>query len=99
MGLDLTAHRSQPLSALSWGRTDLILAMVPEQLNPVRQMGFGDVQIGLLGRWCRLPRWTLPDPAQSLVSDFRWCFALIDEAVRYLAIELRDSPAMQGAAR
>lgn len=41
-GLDLSEHRSNPLSAAALGEADLVLVMSPSHLVPIAELGAGD---------------------------------------------------------
>lgn len=62
-GLDLSAHRSQPLTPglLEWA--DLVLAMSPSHVHAMREMGAGE-KVALLGEFA-----AGPDDAGAPVPD------------------------------
>ncbi len=82
-GIDLSAHRARSLLGFSAQIGDLLIAMEPFQLKPLRAIErAAHVQLTLLGIWCSPCRPYLQDPYGLGAAYFDHCFATIDEAVK-----------------
>jgi protein-tyrosine phosphatase len=87
--VDLTAHRTTNVSDFEILDGDLLLLMEDRHISALRPYMRGrDVQVALLGLWCR-PRFALLYDPHTLSRDyFVTCFNRIDRAVRGLAAEI-----------
>jgi len=85
-GLNLAAHRSRPpATAEGLGGSDLVLAMEPALLEPLRATLPAGVPVTLLGLWSRRRRPHIEDPYGLSPDYFRTCIGLIDDAVAAVA--------------
>lgn len=97
--VDLTVHRTTNVSDFEILDGDLFLLMENRHVSALRPYIRGrDVQVALLGLWCR-PRFALLYDPYTLPRDyFVTCFSRIDRAVRGLAAEIESvSPGVRKA--
>ena len=88
-GVDLSAHRTTGLADFVIRDGDLFLAMEDRQLAQLRPHVVGrDVQVALLGLWCRPPFPLLYDPLTLPRDYYVTCFNRIQRAVHALAAEV-----------
>ena len=85
-GLDLGRHRPRPAEALRPG--DLLLGMEPWQAGRLLDAAPPGAQVSLLGLWARPARPHLQDPYGLPAAYFDTCFAVIDNAVAWVARHL-----------
>jgi protein-tyrosine phosphatase len=88
-GVDLSRHASSRVVDYQPGPGDLLLAMEPEQMEPLRAAARDVAQVTLLGLWCHYSVPYLPDPYGRRDACFERVFALIDEAITNVGAELR----------
>lgn len=87
-GLDLTAHQATPLSPMLLEWADLILAMAPEHLRPIREAGAGD-RAAVITHFVRdgeggLPDFGVADPVGRDLASYRSTYRQLDELVARL---------------
>lgn len=93
-GLDLSAHKTTAFADFAVEPGDLYLVMEDRHLRTLRPLLNGqEVQVALLGLWCRPPLALLYDPHRLTRGYFSTCFSRIAQAVEGLrtALELRRS--------
>lgn len=78
---DLTKHRTTCVQSMHFEKSDLLIAMEPEQIKELIKLSNGICQYTLLGLWggVKLPH--LHDPYGSPDEYFETCFKRINEAV------------------
>lgn len=88
--VDMTTHRATDIRDFACQDGDLFLVMEDRHVAPLRRWIAGkDVQLGLLGLWCR-PRYALLyDPFNLGRTYFDACFRRIEDAVVRMAEEAR----------
>lgn len=94
-GVDLSIHRTTALTDFAIEPGDLYLVMEDRHLRILEPLIEGrEVQIALLGLWCRPPLALLYDPHRLRRSYFETCFHRIQQAVGELkrSLEPRSSP-------
>jgi protein-tyrosine phosphatase len=91
-GLDLSDHRTTDISDFNIRDGDLLLVMEDRHIHWLApHLAQKDVQVGLLGLWCR-PRFALLyDPYEHPREYFSSCFGRIERAALNLVQEYRDS--------
>jgi protein-tyrosine phosphatase len=96
-GVDMSAHVTTAWPDLEAMPGDLFLPMEIRQAHALLRLGVPGERIALLGTWARPRRVHLHDPHTLSPAYFRTCLALIDSAVRNLALELAQagSPAVR----
>jgi protein-tyrosine phosphatase len=84
-GVDLSEHRSMPLSLIDTRETDLLVAMEPvhAELIASRYPAI-NAQVTLLGLWCPIPTPFIQDPYGRCDLYFAKCFERLDCAVTKL---------------
>lgn len=92
-GIALHGHRATDLRDFTVLPGDLFLAMEVRHARALRQrlLARHDVQIALLGSWCRPPMPHLHDPFSLSADYFDTCFQRVREAVDGLNQALRDA--------
>lgn len=94
-GVDLSVHKTTALADFAIEPGDLYLVMEDRHLRLLEPLIEGrDVQVALLGLWCRPPLALLYDPHRLTRSYFETCFHRIQQAVEALkrSLESRPSP-------
>ncbi len=92
-GVDLLAHKTTALADFAIEAGDLFLVMEDRHLRALAPSLEGhDVQVALLGLWCRPPLALLYDPHRLTRSYFKTCFHRITQAVEALKRALEQSP-------
>ena len=94
-GVDLSLHKTTALSDFAIEPGDLYLVMEDRHLKILEPLIAGrDVQVALLGLWCRPPLALLYDPHRLTRSYFETCFRRIQQAVGALKrdLEPRSAP-------
>ena len=85
-GIDLSQHRTTDIQDFQLMDGDLIFAMEARHIAPLSCSCAGyEVQIALLGLWCRPRLALLYDPHGSSIEYFATCFDRIHRAVICLA--------------
>jgi len=92
-GVDMTAHRATSWPDFKTLPGDLFLVMEVRQAHEVRRrLGpRDDVQVALLGMWCKPPMPHLHDPYKLGDDYFDTCFVRVREAVANLAADLPNA--------
>lgn len=92
-GVDMTAHRATSWPDFKVKPGDLFLVMEVRQAHEVRRrLGpRDDVQIALLGMWCKPPMPHLHDPYKLGDPYFDTCFVRVREAVANLSADLPNA--------
>lgn len=98
-GVDLSRHVSSRVIDYQRRAGDLLLAMEPVQLEPLRALAAGQVQVTLLGLWCDRQIPYLPDPYGRRDGCFARVFELIGEAITNIHGELKGRGPMVTAAK
>ena len=89
--IDLSQHRTTDIQDFQLRDGDLIFAMEARHIAPLRRSCAGyEVQIALLGLWCRPRLALLYDPHGSSSEYFATCFDRIHRAVIRLGEEAGD---------
>ncbi len=90
-GLDMTHHQATDISGFAIERGDLLIVMENRHINLLQPHIAGlEVQVCLLGLWCR-PRFALLyDPFSHSRDYFSSCFSRIDRAVGNLLADYRQ---------
>lgn len=90
-GVDMSDHRATNLSDFMISDGDLLLVMEDRHIHWLApHLVDKDVQVGLLGLWCR-PRFALLyDPFEHPREYFSTCFGRVERAVQNLLQEYRD---------
>ena len=93
-GVDLSRHKTTALADFVIQKGDLFLVMEDRHLRALAPHLQGhEVQLALLGLWCRPPLALLYDPYRLSRSYFTTCFGRIEQAVE----ALRDAMGAPGA--
>jgi len=93
-GVDLSVHRTTSVTDFPIRPGDLFLVMEDRHLRILTPLLEGrDVQVALLGLWCRPPLALIYDPHRLSPEYFRTCFTRISEAVEALQQALKQRPA------
>ncbi len=90
-GIDLTSHRSRPLTSPLAEEADLIIAMELDQVHDILPMCAGqDEKVHLLGTFSRKRRGLIEvrDPFGGTIQDHRACFEHLRELLEDLFISL-----------
>ena len=89
-GLDLSVHRATSWPDFKVQAGDLFLVMEVRQAHEMRRRlgGRDDVQVGLLGMWCKPVMPHLHDPYTLSEPYFDVCFERVRQAVRNLSADL-----------
>lgn len=89
-GVAMGAHRATDWKDFKIEAGDLFLVMEVRQAHELRRRlgGRGDVQVALLGLWCRPRMPHLHDPFSLSADYFDTCFVRVREAVRALSAAL-----------
>lgn len=95
--VDLSRHVSSRAVDYQPRAGDLLLAMEPEQLEPLHAAAGKGTQVTLLGLWCNHAVPYLPDPYGRRDGCFNRVFAFIGEAVTNIETELRRRGRMAAA--
>ena len=92
-GVDMTAHRATSWPDFKVLPGDLFLVMEVRQAHEIRRrLGpRDDVQVALLGMWCKPPMPHLHDPYKLGDAYFDTCFVRVREAVANLAADLPNA--------
>ncbi|HBI69136.1 MAG TPA: phosphotyrosine protein phosphatase [Massilia sp.] len=92
-GVDMTAHRATSWPDFKVLPGDLFLVMEVRQAHEVRRrLGpRDDVQVALLGMWCKPPMPHLHDPYTLGDPYFDTCFIRVREAVANLSLDLPNA--------
>ena len=89
--VDLTEHRTTAVIDFPIRKGDLFLVMEDRHLQVLTPLLQGrDVQVALLGLWCRPPFALLYDPHRLSPGYFRTCFRRIKQAVEELDRALKQ---------
>lgn len=81
-GVDLTPHRTTDWNDFELRDGDLLLAMEMRHIRIIEQRPVDcDIQVGLLGLWCRPRMPLLYDPHRLSPAYFATCYERIDRAV------------------
>jgi protein-tyrosine phosphatase len=90
-GVDMTAHRATDWNDFKVQPGDLMLVMEVRQAHELRKrLGpRDDVQVCLLGLWCKPPMPHLHDPYTLSDAYFDTSFRRVDQAMRQLSVDLR----------
>ncbi len=92
-GVDLLPHKTTALDDFVIETGDLFLVMEDRHLRALAPSLVGhDVQVALLGLWCRPPLALLYDPHRLTRSYFKTCFHRITQAVEALKRALEQHP-------
>jgi len=92
LGRDLTFHRTTSMRDFEIREGDLLLAVEVRHARQLRErIGNHPAQIGFLGCWARPQRPHIHDPMNLSTDYFRFCYEVIDSAVRRLGAEWRAS--------
>lgn len=90
--IDMTDHKTTDLTDFAIQDGDLFLVMEDRHIEPLLSATLGrDVQIGLLGLWCRPRLALLYDPHRLSRAYFSTCYGRITQAVTRLGAELVQS--------
>lgn len=89
-GVAMAAHRACDWKDFELQAGDLLLVMEVRQARELQRRlgGRSDVQLALLGNWCRPQMPHLHDPFTLSAGYFDQCFVRVQQAVRALAAEL-----------
>ena len=85
MGIDLEAHRTTPIMYLILRKTDLLVAMEPNQAKFLQNNMGRDYQCTLLGIWARPIIPYIHDPYGAIPAYFEKCFSTIKKSVHGIA--------------
>ena len=86
--VDLSQHRAADVSEFEFRDGDLLVAMEARHIAPLRSFSAGhEVQIVLLGLWCRPRLALLYDPHGTSAEYFVTCFGRIHQSVARLGEE------------
>jgi len=90
-GVDISSHRSRPLSKALVERADLILVMEPGQREAVRRMGGGE-RVHLISEWPAPgePGLEVADPFGQSAEAYEECWRRLDRHVERLLPQLRE---------
>jgi peptidoglycan/LPS O-acetylase OafA/YrhL/protein-tyrosine-phosphatase len=92
-GVDLTSHRTTSVTDFAIHPGDLFLVMEDRHLWTLAPFLQGrDVQVALLGLWCKPPMALIYDPHRLSRSYFKTCFQRIEQAVEGLKRGLEQRP-------
>ena len=90
--IDMSTHKTTDIGDFDIRDGDLFLVMEDRHIEPLLSATLGrDVQIGLLGLWCRPRLALLYDPHRLSRSYFAACYGRIREAVTRIGAELARS--------
>lgn len=89
-GVAMAAHRACDWKDFKLQPGDLLLVMEVRQARELQRRlgGRSDVQLALLGNWCKPSMPHLHDPFTLSAGYFDQCFVRVQQAVRTLAAEL-----------
>lgn len=93
-GTDLTGHRSRSAENFAILDSDVLIAMEPSQIRPLKQKA-GNAQVTLLGLWAKPPRPFIYDPYSSNDGYFQVCFSVVESAVATLVATAQKSATKQ----
>lgn len=90
-GRDIKMHRTTPLSLVSIGKGDLLVAMEPWHIHQLENHYGKPVNSTLLGLWCatRLPY--ISDPYGRSPSYYDHCFDIIEQSIYGITSEIRKA--------
>jgi protein-tyrosine phosphatase len=89
--VDLTSHRATDISDFDILDGDLFLVMEYRHVTALaRHLLEKDVQVALLGLWCRPPYALIYDPHKQSRVYFVTCFKRIHRAIEALAAEIHE---------
>jgi len=90
-GVDLSGHKTTAFADFAIEPGDLYLVMEDRHLRDLKPLIAGqDVQVALLGLWCRRPLALLYDPHRMTRDYFTTCFGRIAQAVSSLQHDLEQ---------
>jgi len=91
-GLDLSSHQPRALMRMRVEPCDLLIAMEPAHLRPLRPIARrAGAQLTLIGLWSTPRRVCLTDPYGLCEEYFNRCFMLIDSAVAGMSAALTET--------
>lgn len=90
-GIDLSRHRSLPITKLPLAETDLVVAMEPWHARYMESYSSSIKFCTLLGLWSRPAAPYLHDPYGCSEEHFSICFDVIDQSIDQLAAKLHES--------
>ena len=88
-GVDLSKHKTTPISSLVHKKGDLLIAMEPWQADHLVNKLSGDHKISLLGIWSDFKRPHIHDPYGASSIYFNHCFNYIEKSVNEVAHKVR----------
>ena len=88
-GVDLSKHKTTPISSLVHKKGDLLIAMEPWQADHLVNKLSGDHKISLLGIWSGFKRPHIHDPYGASSIYFNHCFNYIEKSVNEVAHKVR----------
>ena len=90
-GHDLKMHRTSTIASLSLEKGDLLVVLEPGQGHYLKDRLGKNVNLTLLGVWCRPRCPHIPDPFGSNPAYFDHCFDLIENSVRRISGEIQKA--------
>jgi protein-tyrosine phosphatase len=93
LGFDLAPHTSRPIMYLILKKTDLLVAMEPQQAEYLQKNLRRNHACTLLGLWSQPALPHIQDPYGSSPEYFKKCFTYIQTSVNELASKIEKKPA------